>query len=236
LDAVELILELEDQFDIRLSEEDALSARTVGDVYRLVLSKQPEKLLAPVCLSQMAFYRIRRALAPHVGGDARTIQPGTRFDEIVSSVRRRAIWKQLETALGYELPPLEKSGPLATWSFCAALLSLAMAMLVPGIAAWAPGLAMLMTLAAIVALGVFLVGQLALLHFGASVVPTELPCVGDLAKCVSWRYLDDAQAVRDDAGAREVWDRLVALFCKHLAVEKDQVTPEAEIVRDLGAS
>ncbi|MGD0631828.1 MAG: hypothetical protein ABR987_21055, partial [Terracidiphilus sp.] len=58
LDSVELVLRTEDEFSIILSDDEAASAITVGDLYNLVLSKLD---VTPGCLTSKAFYATRRA-------------------------------------------------------------------------------------------------------------------------------------------------------------------------------
>lgn len=72
----------------------------------------------------------------------------------------------------------------------------------------------------------------------ANELPDGIATVGDLARSIRWRYRYEADvSARQslDAVTTAAWDRLVAIICKELAVAKEQVTPDAEFVRDLGA-
>ena len=66
LDIVELILAVEDAFQIHIADEEANAASTVGDLYNLVVAKvqgQDSKR----CLTSAAFYRTRRCYRRYVG-------------------------------------------------------------------------------------------------------------------------------------------------------------------------
>ena len=60
LDAVELVMRVEEEFGIEIPDAEAEEATTVGKLYELVLSKlKPDN--RDVCLTSTAFYRTRQA-------------------------------------------------------------------------------------------------------------------------------------------------------------------------------
>lgn len=72
LDSVELLLAVEDAFQIHIEDHEAGGVSTVGDLYNLVVTKlqgQDSKR----CLTSAAFYRTRRGSSPseavHAAGD-----------------------------------------------------------------------------------------------------------------------------------------------------------------------
>ena len=61
LDAVELLLWIEDEFKIAIADEEAADCRNAGDLTNLVYSKL-KKDEDEVCLCQRGFYLVRRVL------------------------------------------------------------------------------------------------------------------------------------------------------------------------------
>ena len=64
-DLIDLQVEIESAFGLRLSDEEAESVRTMGDLHVLLMRR-----IGPAegdsCLTTMAFLRLRRAIAPLV--------------------------------------------------------------------------------------------------------------------------------------------------------------------------
>jgi hypothetical protein len=68
LDGVELLLAVEDAFQIHIEDHEAGGVYTVGDLYNLVVTKlqgQDSKR----CLTSAAFYRTRRGIMDTLGVD-----------------------------------------------------------------------------------------------------------------------------------------------------------------------
>lgn len=59
LDFVELVMAIEENFGIMIPDEEAGRVETVGDLYKLVISKM-QQTSDKRCLTSAAFYRIRR--------------------------------------------------------------------------------------------------------------------------------------------------------------------------------
>src|ERR1700760_442862 len=74
LDTVELVMEMEETFDIVIDDLDAEKIGTVGQAYRYILSRVRLSRDAP-CQTASAFYRIRRGLMARTGADRRSIRP-----------------------------------------------------------------------------------------------------------------------------------------------------------------
>ena len=78
LDYVELILAVEDSFQIHIADEEANAVSTVGDLHKLVVAKlqgQDTKR----CLTSAAFYRTRRGIVETLAIDRRKIKPRRRL-------------------------------------------------------------------------------------------------------------------------------------------------------------
>ncbi len=106
LDTVEMVIEVEDRFGIRILATDAEQVLTVGDLYQLVL-----RLIASTsgikCKTQHVFYRLRKSLPYHLRDDLR---PNTALDRILPRENIKAAYADLQKEIGLSLPRLEKPG------------------------------------------------------------------------------------------------------------------------------
>jgi hypothetical protein len=107
-DDVDIVRDVERVFGITISDGEAEKTLTVGQFYDLIERKCGFRA-AEACLSQIAFYRLRRALREM--GVADRIKPSTPISVIApigrGSVRRG--WKLLARQSGLALPGLETS-------------------------------------------------------------------------------------------------------------------------------
>jgi hypothetical protein len=106
LDIVELILAVEDAFQIHIADEEASTASTVGDLYNLVVAKvqvQDSKR----CLTSAAFYRTRRSIVDTLAIDRCKIKPSTPLEVILPRDGRRETWRGIQTAMKLKLPDLQ---------------------------------------------------------------------------------------------------------------------------------
>lgn len=108
LDPVEAVVRLEKAFAVKISDDEAASCNTVGDIYDLLHSRFATKLGEPgSCMTSMAFYRLRRSL--------RGIHPGVEFrptTPLTSYAGSNARWflNRLRKDTGLQLP-----GPRGGW-------------------------------------------------------------------------------------------------------------------------
>ena len=83
LDGVELIMETEDVFGIRIEDEEAEICLHPRDVIELIWSTVSHSEKA-VCPSQRAFYITRRALVHAFGADRNAVKPDSLVSEFES--------------------------------------------------------------------------------------------------------------------------------------------------------
>lgn len=105
LDSVELVLRIEEEFSIELPDGEIMDTRTVGDLYRVVLSKLET---TPSCLSSKAFYRVRTALVECLGLPRRSIRPSTPLDSLIPRTSLIKEWQKIADHSGLALPPLKR--------------------------------------------------------------------------------------------------------------------------------
>ncbi len=105
LDGVELVMEIEEEFGIELSDDEAGPVETVGQIIQLVESK-----LSPESRQQLgpAFYRLRQVLADSVLIDKRLIRPDTDLRPFIPATQIAGVWDDLRSA-GFSVPDLALS-------------------------------------------------------------------------------------------------------------------------------
>lgn len=226
LDIVELILAVEDGFQIHISDEEAGRVATVGDLNELVVGKLRGQD-AKRCLTSAAFYRTRRAMVDTLGIERRQIAPSTQLEALLPRVGRREKWARIQTAAGLKLPPLRHSGSTAM-----ALLGAGVAITVmPGIvgmmdSGWMPFLFIL---------GLVVGGLLMRMSPSLAVeFPKKAGTAGDLTRDV---LAANYARLSEEVGSwnrQEVWESLCRLIVEQVGVAREEIKPEALIVRDLG--
>jgi hypothetical protein len=98
LDTVELVISFEDAFGMAIPDEVAAqltTPRKVTDyiIAQVVVSEDPS------CLSQQAFYFLRRKLASSLNISRRDLAPNTRLENLIPVENRRLLWARLKTQL-----------------------------------------------------------------------------------------------------------------------------------------
>lgn len=120
LDSVELVIEIEEEFGIKIPDRDAEATRTVGDlvnlVRRLVMSKGEPAWRAA------ALDRIRQVLSSTLLLDPQVVTLKSDLHDLVPAERRIQVWRDLEDA-EFRLPALGTrwSGRILIVSVCAVL-------------------------------------------------------------------------------------------------------------------
>jgi len=226
LDVVELILAVEDTFQIHIADEEAGNVSTVGDLHSLVVSKlqgQDSKR----CLTSAAFYRTRRGIVDILGIDRREIRPSTPLEVILPRNGRRQKWHRIQESMKLKLPDLQHPGWIQL-----GLLTLGIALaVVPGLYrrvgyGW---------IALLFFLGLVIGGFLIRLSPALAVVfPNHDATVGDLARDVL--AVNHARLV-DQVGSwnkKDVWETICRVIVMQTAIAREKISPEAGIVDDLG--
>ena len=103
MDGIELLMEVEAAFDIKIDDNDAQNLLTVGDMYDYVVAKVD---IAPTgtCLTAAAFYDVRAGLL-ECGIDER-FGPSTLLSKVIPKSGRRLLWWQLSNHTQFRLPNL----------------------------------------------------------------------------------------------------------------------------------
>jgi len=108
LDPVEAVISLEKAFALKISDAEASSCNTVGDIYDLLHSRFAAHIGEPgSCMTSMAFYRLRRSLrGAHPDVEFRPDTPLATY----AGWNARAFLGRLRSDSGLQLP-----GPQGRW-------------------------------------------------------------------------------------------------------------------------
>lgn len=110
LDSVELVMRIEETFDIRIPDSEVEKAYTVGDLYEIVW-KHVKVGDSQKCVSQKLFYELRNSFSNELGVPKSEIKPKTLLNDVLPVSGRYKLWTDIERASGYKLPELLFSSP-----------------------------------------------------------------------------------------------------------------------------
>ena len=214
LDAVVLVQNLEKAFEIGITDAEAESVLTVGQLYDLLLAKIPANESDRRCASAMVFYRLRRALENRAKDTALTPSTSLLFLE---EGRARTTVKELEKETGLRLPELELTGRgyfgclSVLVAFCAAM----------GISSFYH-LGYFSGLSGFVAVVTFVALEWAILRLDPGKLPIDCSTLGGLATRVAalnYGFLIKVGASHCD---REIWKSLLELLSGY-ALSKSEI-------------
>ena len=229
LDAVELVLEVEDEFGIAIPDRDAERLRTVGDLHDYAC-RRVAGVPSGVCRSRSAFYALRRSVVARLGVDRRAVRPDARVEAHLPASGRRGAWAALGRDAGAVLPPLVPPTAVALAGLASVALLLAAMGIVP--------LVLDRTGSATAATSVVLA---ALASVVASAVACRWTATRPPAGCETYRGVV-RRAVALDAGGgadrrrteADVWERVVTIISEQTGHRRERVTRDLDLVRDLG--
>ena len=234
LETVELVIEVEENFDISILDADAEKIITVGQLYDCVLSKLPAQQ-EQRCLTAAAFYQIRGALTGQFGVERTSVRPSTLIKRIVPEPERRSNWQLVGQRLDWYLPALVR--PAWMSSVLMGLIKIWIAAVIVG-SGWVNGFSLNAMWTALA--GMFFGTILLLVAANVLTVPfaTQFPdeCLTVSGMVQAALALNYAKVSAGATGRnQEVWDCLRAIIVKQLGVPADEVVASAEFVADFGA-
>lgn len=106
LDSVELLMELEDTFDIEISNLEAEKVKTVEDSVETFYPKIALEIRKD-CLAQAVFYQVRKAFVG-LGKNKKIISPATKLTDLINASNITQEWSGLSDQLHLQLPKLVK--------------------------------------------------------------------------------------------------------------------------------
>jgi acyl carrier protein len=230
LDAVELVMDIEEAFDIQIPDERAAEVATVGQLYDSILEACPTRRSDDLCMSAATFRLIRRAMQSDLGLDVRRLRPRDSVDSVFPRDRRRQTWSRLADTLDLRFPKLVRP-------------------------TWITALATIITVATGVGCGylshlflgshvVLIIGAAAavasgLILKGATTVFAVNPCEsfttfrGLTGVVLAHNYATLSRRFNTWAPS-DIWEALRVIIVEQLGVKPELVTPQASLVHDLG--
>jgi acyl carrier protein len=226
LDIVEMILEIEDEFDIRFVEAELQEVETVWDLHLLVCGKlgieayrRPQ---ARGCPSSRAFYRLRSAMVETLGVPRRSIAPRTRLTDIPRLFRR---WRQVGQKARLRFPAravnVYQCAPALLFVLAAgSLWAVAGSLLLAGLTA----------LAVLIGLGIIAARDPGVLADPISSDAT----MREFTERVMARNPHDFADSATDIRSGGVWEHLVKIVQDNSGHDRARIIPEARFEEDLG--
>jgi len=105
LDSVELLLEVEKTFDIRIPDREAEQIITVGDFHNSVWNHLTDRH-SDKCNSQIIFYKLRSYFINTIGIERNSFKPDTLLNDIFPEKDRRKAYADLQYRIRLTLPSL----------------------------------------------------------------------------------------------------------------------------------
>jgi hypothetical protein len=221
LDAVELVMEVEDQFDIAIPDKAACELVSVGDLYKYILT-QRNRPLARGCCTASAFYQLRRCLVERYHLDKRSIRPTTDLASLIPREQRFLEWEALQKTCSLAMPGLG-------WPAAAEMSLMTLYLLVIPAAIIVVSVTMLPVgwLLGVLGMVLWLVVGSSLLTRMDRWLARELPAatVGEAAKRIvglNCDYFTSGEA--DDPNV--VWLRVASLTAEHYGLDFERVSHE----------
>lgn len=223
LDIVEMILRVEEEFSIEIFDEEASHLSTVGQLHALILDKLG-LLRSSGCPSSATFYQLRRALVDLAVAPRDEIRPATPIYALLPVRVRRQMWKNWSEAAHLKLPALERP----RWALWLPKLALGAALCAAPLF-WFSGWALVYNATALLFCG-FVAWWSAL---QAVHLPANCASVGDVTRAtMQMRYGTPTPRVEEPNQDR-IWRKLRAIVAEESGAKAEEVTPEADFIRDL---
>lgn len=217
LDPVDVLVGLEKAFALKISDDEAASCETVGDIYALLQSRFAGQLGAGgACMTSMAFYRLRKALRRrHPDVDFRPSTPLAGY----AVPNARTFLNQLRRDSGLLMP-----GSRGRWELAVVGL-LALAALAGGLAAINQGPFWL-----VAAIGLAVVA-VTLMRLDPGVLSGDCATLGDLTTKVS--SLNFGVLARSGGAVRgdDLWDAMIEVLSGWTQLSKADIRRDTLILQ-----
>jgi acyl carrier protein len=232
LDAVEIVMEVEEAFDIRLEDAEVEKISTPRNMIEVVMSKVA-LAGAEGCLTQRAFNLLRAALLQQLPAKRRDIAPQTRMADLAPRATRKILLECLAAELGTPpMPSLVRPKWLARLlAVCCIALGIALAVLIFRQGLWKHREALFFT-ASVTAVGT---GFLARAATRACCVefPPQATTVGELSRWIVAHKTDLAPTAPGKWTREQVAARIRDITVEQLGCA-ETYREEASFVQDLG--
>lgn len=230
MDGVELVMAVEDAFDIQITDADAEKMITPRHVIDFVLGKVTTTT-ATVCLTQRAFNILRKSLIHQCGMKRSQIAPNDKLSKLLVKNQRRELLRKITSELAIKKPPelvrprYVNAGVLGS-SLAAGLGAGAACFPEWGsVAVWVFIIVAMLTAGLVIRLTKPLCTEF----------PNDLQTIGDLARWVMTHKADLSNAVPSGWTRDQVTARVREIIVDVLGCKPD-FSEDANFVKDLGLS
>ena len=245
LDGVELIMAVEEEFSVEISDANAEKIRTPQDLIDIICAKMAAAdKPGRVCQSQHSFYRLRRALCTQTGQPRKTVTPATPLTDLLPVDMRDPSWRKLREAVqAEEWPsPVRSPGAVRATANLVCLSSILLSfVIVPGgwtrgkgdpeplLVGMCDGSFMMARIVALVGAAIFLaIVAMLVTRPLRRYLPTKVKRVGDLAKFIRKR---DPERI---LSREQVAEKVRELVLEQLGISADKYREDADFVKDFG--
>jgi acyl carrier protein len=236
LDAVHLLMTIEQEFDIVMHDDDYAALRTVDDLYQCVCARLAEEHEAfeqyqqnAACPSISPFLKTRRVLTAMIGVEHRQVRPSSELRRLIPWWKRRGAWSGLQSTMSISLPALILPKPLFVAACSLGVCAIAHSVIAPiqiwGLTGW---------LLAVPAIGVICWRLQTITRPFAFAFPPGCTTVADIILRARRARDSPLRTIPVTTNDEEVWNKLVRIISEVLYVDPSEVTPEARFVEDLG--
>lgn len=230
LDTVELVMEIEEAFDISIPDDRASQMLTVGDVYEFILENTADSTLkSSTCLSAAAFYDLRQHLRSLELPNSE-IRPRTKLERGIPLIGRRSCWQNLSSRMDLRFPRLGRPSWLALLNCMLVAIVVYVSFLGFAQQSVAGGIFAAIVLGTTTsAISISLTQPFAI--YPASTCSTVRDLVTNLV-AINYNTLAIRYSTRNPT---DVWNALQLIVAEQLGVDRCAVVPHARFVQDLGA-
>jgi acyl carrier protein len=228
LDTVELVLNVEDAFDVKISDDKLPELKTVGDLYEYILA-QTQMPLSGNCLTASAFYELRAGFAD-LGITVR-IAPSTKLVEILPRKNRRQLWQRLSQSKQLKLPNLVRPNWITSTS---SVVTITASVFLAYVAKGTDSTAIQFSLVGIVCLFVFGYLIALLTEPFATSFDKSFQTFRGLSERVLALNRTKFKNEHGPLGRNDIWVILREIIADTLGVDHDEITRGANFIRDLG--
>lgn len=105
LESLELLMDIEDEFGIKIENEEGQKTTTVGQLYQLICQKY-NPLKIDSCKSQKIFYQLRKVLVSELHIPRKKIHPKAQTEDFFPKKIRKELWYRISERSQLNFPKL----------------------------------------------------------------------------------------------------------------------------------
>ena len=234
LDGVELIMEVEDQFEIQINDNAYSELRTVGDLHSQVVQQlelQQALLDAnPGCVSVAPFVATRQAIMSLVPVTRSAVRPRSPLAAIIPHATRRDTWSNLQSLTSITLPSLILPPSLRV--LVAAIAAIAIIAATIGAIVYMGPAGLILAVMASIILGYLMYAATRPL---AVAFPPHCSTIGDVVRRAGPPHYPRKRITPMPVDSDAVWKKVVGIVASVLSVSETEIASDTRFIEDLNA-